>query len=189
VPARYRISPGPGRGHRPGHGACTSGGCGTAPGPGGEASGRRPGRRLMPAAQPARSPGTLPGDDGLDAVAAHRARAAADSPCRPPGNSQREAPWPPGTGGPRHASARERQGLAAGPAAPRAQTPDVAGPLRRRCPGLPAVRRLSGPGRQVVPSRHHRRGRFPGVHSCMVSGLDIPRSLWRALARRGTEGN
>ena len=42
VPAWYRIPPGPGRGHRLGHGARTSGGCGTAPGPGSEASGPRP---------------------------------------------------------------------------------------------------------------------------------------------------
>ena len=65
---------------------------------------RVPGRRLMPAAQPAKSPGTPPGDDDLDAAAAHPA-AAADSPRGPPGNSQREAPRPPGTG-PRRASAR-----------------------------------------------------------------------------------
>ena len=37
-----RIPPGPGSGHRPGHGARTSGGCGTAPGPGSDASGPRP---------------------------------------------------------------------------------------------------------------------------------------------------
>jgi len=37
-----RIPPGPGRGHRLGHGAPTSGGCGTAPGLGSEASGPRP---------------------------------------------------------------------------------------------------------------------------------------------------
>jgi hypothetical protein len=40
--AVYRIPPGSGRGHRLGHGARASGGCGTAPGPGSEASGPRP---------------------------------------------------------------------------------------------------------------------------------------------------
>jgi hypothetical protein len=62
-----------------------------------------------------------------------RAGAAAGSPRCPPGISQREVPWPPGTGGDAARRPGERHGLAAGPAAPRAQTPDVAGPLRRRC--------------------------------------------------------
>ena len=57
-----------------------------------------PGRRLMPAAQPAslraRRQATM------TSMRPPRTRAAAaDSPRRPPGNSQREAPWPPGTGG------------------------------------------------------------------------------------------
>jgi hypothetical protein len=34
--------------------------------------------------------------------------------------------------------------------------------------------RLTGPQRQVVPSRHRRRSRPPGAHSCTLSGLDIP---------------
>ena len=65
-----------------------------------------PGRRLMPAAQPARSAGTPPGDDDLDAAAAHpgpgrrqRARAArrATASTRHPGHRAR---------GPRRAPAR-----------------------------------------------------------------------------------
>ena len=56
-----------------------------------------PGRRLMPAAQPAKSSGTQPGDDDLDAAAAHP-RAAADRPRCPPGSSQREAPLATGHG-------------------------------------------------------------------------------------------
>ena len=65
-PARTRL-----RGHQPGYGARTSGGSGTVPGPGSEASDRVPARRLMPATQPAKSPGTPPGDADLDAAAAH----------------------------------------------------------------------------------------------------------------------
>ena len=117
-----------------------------------------------------------------------RARAAADSPRRPPGNSQREAPWPLGTG------ATPRAGPVSGkdcpgPAAPRAQTPDVAGPLRRRCPRLPTVSRLTGPERQVIPSRHRQRSRRPGAHSCMLSGLDIPVLCGRRSRGAATEGN
>jgi hypothetical protein len=117
-----------------------------------------PGRRLMPAAQPAKSPGTPPGDDDLDAAAAHprrrktaravrRATASARRPChRARGHA---------------ASARERQGLP--PARqhhghrPRTWLDGyVAG-----APGLPTVSRLTGPERQVVPSRHRRRSRSP----------------------------
>ena len=52
--AVYRIPPGLGRGHRLGHGARTSGGCGTAPGPGSEASGPRPRAAAYAGAQAAR---------------------------------------------------------------------------------------------------------------------------------------
>ena len=68
-----------------------------------------PGRRLMPAAQPAKSAGTPPGDDDLDAAAAHpgrrqtaRAARRATASARRPGHRAR---------GPRRAPARERQGL------------------------------------------------------------------------------
>ena len=120
-----------------------------------------PGRRLMPAAQPAKSAGTPPGDDDLDAAAAHPGRAAADGPRCPPGNSQREAPWPPARG---HAARRPVSGKdCRRPGSTTGTDPDVAGPLRRRCPRLPTVSRLTGPERQVVPSRHRRRGRPPGL--------------------------
>jgi len=52
------------------------------------------------------------------------------------------------------------------PGSTTAQTPDVAGPHRRRCPRLPTVSRLIGPERQIAPSRHRRRSRRPGAHSC-----------------------
>jgi hypothetical protein len=51
--AVYRIPPGPGRGHRPGHRARTSGGCGTAPGPAAAHLARVPGQRLTPAPETA----------------------------------------------------------------------------------------------------------------------------------------
>ena len=57
-----------------------------------------PGRRLMPAAQPAKSPGTPPGDDDLDAAAAHpgrrqtaRAARRATASARRPGHRARGA--------------------------------------------------------------------------------------------------
>jgi hypothetical protein len=62
-----------------------------------------------------------------------------------------------------HAARRpgQRQGTAVGPQHHGHRAPDVAGPPRRRCPGLPAVSRLTGPDRQVVPSRHRRPSRSP----------------------------
>ena len=163
--ARYRIPPGPGREDQPGRGARTSGGCRTAAGPGSRASGRRPRAAADAGAQPGKSAGTPPGDDDLDAAAAHPGRRQAARAARRATASARR----PGHRARGHAARRpgERQGTAAGPAAPRAQTPDVAGPLRRRCPGLPTVSRLTGPDRQVVPSRHRRRSRSPW---CSLSG-------------------
>ena len=61
-------------GHQPGHGGRASGACGTASSPGNEASGPRPERRLIAGGTAAKSPGTPPGDDDLDAAAAHPGR-------------------------------------------------------------------------------------------------------------------
>jgi hypothetical protein len=118
-----------------------------------------PGRRPMPAAQPTKSPGTPPGDDDLNAAAAHPGRPQTARAARRAAPSARR-PGPPGTG-PRRAPVRERQVLPPARQHHGHRSPDVAGPLRRRCPGLPAARRLTGPERQVVPSRHRRRSRSP----------------------------
>jgi len=145
-----------------------------------------PGRRLLPAAQPAslraRRQATM------TSMRPPRARGGGRQPALPAG--QQPAPGALATGHGGHAARRpgERQGLAAGPAAPRAQTPDVAGPLRRRRPGLPAVSRLSGPERQVVPSRHRRRSRSPWCSLMPMSGPDIP-VLCGRRSRGPTEGN
>ena len=65
-----------------------------------------PGRRLMPAAQPAKSPGTPPGDDDLDAAAAHPGRPQTGRAARRAAPSARR-PGPPGTG---HAARRSVSG-------------------------------------------------------------------------------
>ena len=71
-----------------------------------------PGRRLMPAAQPARSPGTPPGDDDLDAAAAHPGQDGGRQPARPAGQQPARAALATGHGGPRRARRPgERQGL------------------------------------------------------------------------------
>jgi hypothetical protein len=148
-----------------------------------------PGRRLMPAAQPARSAGTPPGDDDLDAAAAHPGQGGGRGPALPAGQQPARGTLATGHGG--HAARRpgERQRLPR-PGSTTGTDPDVAGPLRRRCPRLPTVSRLTGPERQVIPSRHRQRSRRPGAHSCTVSGPDIPvlcgrRSRDRQL--RGTD--
>jgi hypothetical protein len=65
-------------------------------------------------------------------------------------------------------------------------------PVRRLMPAPETARGKSAdrPERQAVPSRHRRRSRRPGAHSCMLSGPDTPvlcarRS--RAAALRGTD--
>jgi hypothetical protein len=143
--ARYRIPPGPGRGHQLGHGARTSGGCRTAPGSGSEASGRRPRARRQATMTSMRPP---------------RTRGGGRQPALPAGQQPARGALATGHGATPRVGPRAAR-TATGPAAPRAQTPDVAGPLRRRCPRLPTVSRLIGPERQVVPSRHRRRSRSP----------------------------
>ena len=83
----------------------------TAAGPGSDAPGRRPGRRLIPAAQSAKSPGTPPGDDDLDAAAARPARGGGRQPALPAGQQPARGALATGHGG--HAAHRpgERQGL------------------------------------------------------------------------------
>jgi hypothetical protein len=110
-----------------------------------------------------------------------RARTAENSPPCPPATASARRPGHRARG---HAAHRpgERHGLAAGPAAPRAQAPDLAGPLRRRCPRLPPVSRLTGPERQVVP----RVTAGPaGLPSHADQRAWHSRTLWQALARRG----
>ena len=70
-----------------------------------------PGRRLMPAAQPARSAGTPPGDDDLDAAAAHPGQGGGRQPALPAGQQPARGTLATGHGG--HAARRpgERQGL------------------------------------------------------------------------------
>ena len=136
-----------------------------------------PGRRLMPAAQPARSSGT-PGDDDLDTAAAHPGRRQEAHAARRATASARR----PGHRARGHAARRpgDAARTAPGPAAPRAQTPDLAGPPRRRCPGPPTVSRLTGPDRQVVPLRH------AGLPSQAGERAWHSRTVWQAPARRGT---
>jgi hypothetical protein len=176
----YRIPPGPGRGHQLGHGVRTSGGCGTAPGSGSEAPGRHPGRRLMPAAQPTKSPGTPPGDDDLNAAAAHPGRPQTARAARRAAPSARR-PGPPGTG-PRRAPVRERQVLPPARQHHGHRSPDVAGPLRRRRPGLPTGSRLTGQKDRSFP----RATAGPaGLPSHADQRAWHSRTVWQAPARRG----
>ena len=109
-----------------------------------------PGRRLMPAAQPTKSPGTPPGDDDLNAAAAHPGRPQTARTARRAALSARR-PGPPGTG-PRRAPVRERQVLPPARQHHGHRPPDMAGPLRRRCPGLPTGSRLTGQKDRSFPS-------------------------------------
>jgi hypothetical protein len=119
------------------------------------------GRRLMPVAQPAKSAGTPPGDDDL--VRPPRTRGGGRQPALPAGQQPARGALATGTGplrvsgfaGPVSGKDCHR------PCSTTGTDPDVAGPLGRRCPGLFTVSRLTGPERQVVPSRHRRRSRPP----------------------------
>jgi hypothetical protein len=124
-----------------------------------------PGRRLMPAAQPTKSPGTPPGDDDLDAAAAHPGRRQTSPRC-PPGNTQREAPGHRARG---HAARRpgERHGLP--PARQHHGHKPRTWPVRYVSgrPGLPpgkpadragkTGRSLASPSAQPVPSHAGKR--------------------------------
>jgi hypothetical protein len=120
--ARYRIPPGPGRGHQPGHGACTSGGCGWRQARAARHLAGVPGRRLMPAAQSAKSAGTPPGDDDLDAAAAHPGQGGSRQPALPAGQQPSRGALATGHVGPRRAPTGARARAATGQAAPPAQT-------------------------------------------------------------------
>lgn len=102
-----------------GHGARTSGDAGRRQARAARHLASVPGRRLMPAAQSAKSAGTPPGDDDL--VPPPRTRGGGRQPALPAGQQPARGALAIGKG-PRRASARERQGLAAAPAATRAQT-------------------------------------------------------------------
>ena len=60
-----------------------------------------PGRRLTPAAQPAKSPGSPPGDDDLDAAAAHPGQGGGRQPAPPAGQQPAPGALATGHGGPR----------------------------------------------------------------------------------------
>ncbi len=143
-----------------------------------------PGRRLMPAAQPDRSPGTPPGDDDLDAAAAHPA-GGGRQPALPAG--QQPARGAPGHRARGHAARRpvsgkdcRRPGSTTGTDPGRGWTAPP--PVPRTAHGKPADRA----GRQVVPSRHRRPSRSP--FSC-VSGPGIPVLCGRRSRGAATEGN
>jgi hypothetical protein len=142
---RYRIRPGPNRGHQLERGAHTSGARGTVPGPGSDASARQRSRSAL------RS--TPPGDGDLDAAVAYRPRW--QTPALPFGQQLARGAWPPGTGRRRRAPARcagkggHRSGSTTDTDLGRGRTAPSRGSM------LPTASRLIGPERQVVPS-HHR---------------------------------
>jgi hypothetical protein len=70
-----------------------------------------PGRRLMPAAQSAKSPGTPPGDDDLDAAAAHPGQGGGRQPALPAGQQPARGTLATGHGGATPRVGPERQGL------------------------------------------------------------------------------
>jgi hypothetical protein len=100
-----------------------------------------PGRRLMPAAQPAKSPGTPPGDDDLDAAAAHprrrqtaRAARRATASARRPGRRARATP----RAGPVSGTDCRRPGSTTGTDPGRGWT--ATSPVPKTAPGKPADR-------------------------------------------------
>ena len=157
--AVYRIRPGPGRGIGRDPVRVPAADAGRRQARAARHLAGAPGRRLTPAAQPARSAGTPPGGDDLDAAAAHpgrrqtaRAARRATASARRPGHRARG-----------HAAHRpgERQGLP--PARQHHGHRPRTGPGRSLAGAqdCPTASRLTGPERQVVPSRHRRRSRSP----------------------------
>ena len=166
--ARYRIPPGPGRGHRLGHGARTSGGCGTAAGPGSEASGPRP-RAAADAGGTARFCGHAARRRWPRCC--RRAPAAAGSPRCPPGSKPARGVLATGHGGPRRARPGGRQGL------PPARPHHGHRPGR----GWTTPPPVPGTARGKPADRAGKAGRSPAspppqpVSLLMpVSGLDVP---------------
>ena len=143
-----------------------------------------PGRRLMPAAQPAKSPGTPPGDDDLDAAAAHPGRRQTARAARRAAPSARR-PGPPGTG---HAARRSVSGKYCRPPGSTTGTDPRAWPDHyvAGAQDCPPGSRLTGPERQVVPSRHRRPSRSP--FSCRSAGLTFPYCVAGARKARHLRG-
>jgi hypothetical protein len=165
-----------------------SGGCGTTLGPGSEASGRRP-----PAAPDVGGTfGQVSGHTPQSAMTLMRpprtrARAAADSPRCPAGNSQRRAPWPPGTGatlrvGPVSGKDCHRPGGTTGTDRGRGRTALL--PV----PRLPTLSRLTGPKDRSYP-RATAGAVTAGCSPMHVERVGHFRTLWQALAWRSSGGN
>ena len=125
-----------------------------------------PGRRLMPAAQPAKSAGTPPGDDDLDAAAAHPGQGGGRQPALPAGQqpargalatrARRATPH----AGPVSGKDCRRPGSTTGTDPGRGwATPS---PVPRTACGKPADR-AGKTGHSL--GRHRRRSRRPGAHS------------------------
>jgi len=125
--------------------------------PGSEA----PGRRLMPAAQPARSAGTPPGDDDLDAAAAHPGQGGSRQPALPAGQQPSRGALATGHVGPRRAPARR-----AGKGSHRPGR--TTGTDRRQRPRLPTASRLTGPKDRSFPRVTVGEAGLPGAHTCRI---------------------
>jgi len=185
--ARYRIPPGPGRGHQLGHGARTSGGCGTAAGPGSKALGRHPRAEADAGGTIGQVSARRQATMTLMRPPRIRARAAADSPRCPPGNSQREAPWPLGTGATPRVGL-ERQGLP--PARQHHGTDPGRGwtapsPVPNPACGKPADRAGKTGHSLASPSTQSP----VGCSLMPMSGLDIPVLCGRRSRGAATEEN
>jgi len=120
-----------------------------------------PGRRLMPAAQPARSAGTPPGDDDLDAAAAHPGQGGSRQPALPAGQQPSRGALATGHVGPRRAPARR-----AGKGSHRPGR--TTGTDRRQRPRLPTASRLTGPKDRSFPRVTVGEAGLPGAHTCRI---------------------
>ena len=143
-----------------------------------------PGRRLMPAAQPAKSPGTPPGDDDLNAAAAHPGRPQTARAARRAAPSARR-PGPPGTG---HAARRSVSGKYCRPPGSTTGTDPGRGrtttsPVPRTAHGKPADR-AGKTGRSLAPPPAQ-----PVSLLLPISGLDIPVLCGRRSQGAASEGN